>query len=983
MTEHQFTASDPSASVWVSASAGTGKTKVLVDRFLRTLLLGVAPEKILCLTFTNATAAEMDERVKKELSKWCTASADDLRTMLFELTHADPSPQTMERARHLFARILEARGGLKTMTIHSFCQTILYRFPLEAGISPSFDVIDDLAAKDLKRSCQEEIFSDDGFAIEIDLISKYLRSDKSIADLLSDMMLKKELIEQAVYKDIGARPVHRPAIDTEETRQLLSGALSFDDYKFLFIRKTDGQPRQKADANEAENVMRTVDALNRYEMDLLSNAILRIGKAVFGKYASKKTQRGEMDFDDLIDKTLALLSRPDASAWIMYKLDDGIDHILVDEAQDTSPKQWKIIQHLTEEFFSGEGKKDDLLRTLFVVGDEKQSIYSFQGADLQAFLDSKAYFKKKITDADLTFREVPLSMSFRSTPPILDIVNAWIGESFLPGKHERHLPSEKRGQDSGIVELWPLETEPVIDKDILKDLTPLQRLNLERIPGAEDNLTKKIVQKIEDMIKGNEILPSKNRPIRPSDILVLFKARKNNPMIDGIIRGLKEKHIPVSGIDRMILTDHIATQDLIAFTRALLNRKDDYSLACALKSPIFNLTEEDLFELSAKRDGSLFEEILKRKKYDDTARKLLYFLSKMDQTPPFEFFHGLLYEFGAKKDFIRRLGNEVSEALEEFLSLCLTFEQTHIPSLELFIEWLSNEEIEIKRETENKNLNAVRIMTIHGAKGLQAPIVFLVDTRRGDRNSAPLLFDKAGNLHFAVRKEYHYDTFKDLKAQDDLKQAQEYNRLLYVALTRAEDRLYIAGHAGEEALENGWFDQVHQTFGHLQKDGLDFLLESPQKRIVPPADSEDKPTDPSLPAWFFASLPDEKPIDVVNPSGFAAAPFLETEAMKTAKEKGLRIHAAMEKKTGPGERAEVPIIGKIDDVRYAGRIDRLIERDTEVILIDYKTGKCKTPVPESYVRQMDIYRSLVKPLFPGKKIVCQLLWTDTGQTDEI
>ena len=879
----QRVAADPARSVWVAASAGTGKTKVLTDRVLRLLLAGTPPERILCLTFTRAAAAEMALRIDRQLGAWTVADDEILADQIAVLTAAPPDAATLARARRLFAAVLDAPGGLKLMTIHAFCQSLLARFPLEAGVVPHFQVMDERTTAEFLRAAQDAVLSrarasgDEALAAALAEVAAH-SSEASFADLMSALRAARgrlraairdhgglDALIAAVFKLLAVAEDETPATaraaavaenafdraalqaaaaalaagsDAEGKRATRLAAWlaapaderaeTFADYQALFLTQA-GDPRAKLmtkptataapdarDALEAEQarMMEVREHLNAVVVARATAALLRLGGAMLDAYDRHKEARARLDYDDLILTAAALLGERAVAPWVLYKLDGGLDHILVDEAQDTNPAQWRVIAALAEEFFAGEGAREGG-RTVFVVGDEKQSIFSFQGADLDALDRMRSDFARR-AGSD-RWEEVGLDLSFRSTAAVLAAVDAvFAGAGARDGvafaDHKISHRAARRGH-AGLVELWPL-VEAADAAERAPWEPPLER-------RASDRPVTRLANRIARMIRGwiddGERLPARDRAIRPGDVLILV--RRRGALVEALARALKAAGVRVAGADRMVLTDQLAVMDLAALGRFLLLPDDDLTLATVLKGPLIGLDEEALFDLAYQRPNSLWRALAARRgERADFARaheRLAALLARADFTPPFELYAELLGAGGGRAAIVARLGPDANDPIDEFLALALDYERAEPASLQGFLHWLDAAEVTLKRDME-QGRDAVRVMTVHGAKGLQAPIVILPDTiGLPPSPSAGLLWPETTaegapeTPLWPVRADFDVDPCRRAKAAAREDAMREYRRLLYVAMTRAEDRLYVCGADGRGAADPAcWYRLV-------------------------------------------------------------------------------------------------------------------------------------------------------------------------------
>lgn len=590
-------------------------------------------------------------------------------------------------------------------------------------------------------------------------------------------------------------------------RSFLAASL-FESFGDLAERLAQEQERL-GDLIEKEKALAIIDA---------TRALLTLGVAVAENYTARKAATGTMDFDDLIEKAASLLEKPAAAAWVHYKLDRGLDHILVDEAQDTSPRQWDVVRHLADEFFVGESARPDN-RTLFAVGDEKQSIYSFQGASPEKFGEMRRHFEKRASEAAKRFERIALSLSFRSTSDVLDAVDLVCGQeeikAFLTRDYVDHTAA--RRNQPGFVELWPPFADPPKIEHDGKWWQPLDRLDEK---SGKIRLAARIAVAIRTMIEQGERLHGTGKPVRAGDILIL--TRKRGAQVDAIDRALKAEGVAVAGSDRLKLMDNIAVLDLLALADFALLSEDDLALAGLLKSPLVGLAEEALFSLAHNRPGTLWNELFIRgqkgeQPYADAYRRLDRWRREADFVPPFDFFLRVLSRDGGREAFLAALGRETDEVLEAFLAEVLAFERSEAPVLQGFVAWFRNGAIEIKRDLEAAR-DEVRVMTVHGAKGLEAPVVFLVDGGKpfhpnhrpdllglGENNGPPFIWKG--------QKEQETSSQTASLAREETGALAEYYRLLYVAMTRARDRLYIATTANEQGgiSENSWFSVARRT----------------------------------------------------------------------------------------------------------------------------------------------------------------------------
>lgn len=1115
----QRRASDPGASVWVGASAGTGKTKVLTDRVLRLLLPrrdghpGTAPLRILCLTFTKAAASEMVQRISATLSVWATLPEEDfgpdkkgLKTRLRELTGYEAGRAEIDAARRLFASVVDTPGGLKVMTIHSFCQSVLGRFPLEAGIPPHFSVVDEGPAQELLARARNAVLErarqepDSPLGRAVIAIAAE-QNEEQFGMLLQALCGERQQLQRAaadperLYGELcalfGVNPADTPdslkkaaCEDATFDRDALYAACralangtgksdqprglaiqrwldaaaglrleGFDEYESQLLTK-DGQPRkslstksvQQADPAcepalqaEAQRLGALRDAFRALKCVCLTRDLMLVGSAILQEYQTLKDARALLDYDDLILTTLSLLRQEGIAPWILYKLDGGLDHVLIDEAQDTNPEQWQIIQRLCEDFFSGEGARSEVTRTVFTVGDEKQSIYSFQRASPGEFARMKAYFMGKGA------QEEKLDISFRSAASVLGLVD----EVFAPPALRQGLGGDilkhhsfRRGQ-AGLAELWPLFSPDEAAEE--EPWSPPVRVV--EAPSGQAKLADHIGATIERWLNSGEILESQGRAVEPGNIMVLVRTR--TAFVNQLVRALKTRNIPVSGVDRMVLGEQIAVMDMLALAQFALLPADDLSLACALKSPLIGLDEDQLFALAARREGSLWG-ALRASAHEPVIKWLEDLISHAAYEHPYEFFSRILQrpcpadKVSGQRAMVKRLGADALDPLGEFLNAALAFETNNIPTLQGFLLWQQKSDAAIKRELEEAG-GAVRIMTVHGSKGLQAPIVILPDTTRtaaAKKNGNLLWPDKTGLSVplWAPRSEDFPALYRQARTRLDDAMEEEYRRLLYVALTRAEDRLYIGGCKGRrEPLDECWYNYVAAAFDRLPDveeggNGIrrirnpqtaepdlkkkketrnETTAELPPDWLFQPASAEAFPPRPLIPSRpaeaepavssplksgedyrfrrgnithkLLQILPDLPPAGreqaarhfVARPAHELPAALQEDIVRETL---AILSHPAYAPLFGPDSLAEVPLTGFVNGRLVSAQIDRLLVTDRAIWIVDYKTNRPppteEKDVPAIYRDQLTSYRDIVANIYPGRPIRCFLLWTD-------
>jgi ATP-dependent helicase/nuclease subunit A len=955
----QARASDPASSAFVSANAGSGKTHVLVQRVIRLLLDGVPPEKILCITFTKAAAANMAERVFTTLGHWVTLDDTALDAAIRDAGIARPDAKLRMRARELFACALETPGGLKVQTIHALCTRLLQQFPFEANVPARFAVLDERDQAEMMERANLKVLLDAsrdpqspaGRALDIAMASA---ADVTFKDVVREACLSRDhfmawtdsagsanaaiaqvsaalgIDSRERLDDVEREIVDGPHLprsqwehlaatldagsksDADQAARLrealaFSGSEQVDAYLNVFLtealapRKSvvtkkfcDNNPATgKLFEREADRIGPLIEKRRALTIRDRTQALLIIATAVAANYRREKQERGLLDYDDLIDKTLQMLDRV-SSGWVHFKLDRGVDHVLIDEAQDTSPRQWDIVAHLISEFTTGEGARDGVKRTIFAVGDEKQSIFSFQGAAPREFDLRRKSLQSKFEDAKLKFDPISLTYSFRSGSAILQSVDHVFREQAIYGSiHaiENGYPIHESLADAGpsLIDLWKLEL-PDPRPDIEGWRAPFDAVS-ETSP--EVRLARRIQAEVKSLIAGGTMTgPTGNRrPLTYGDVLVLVRRRGN--AFDAVIQALKHANIPVAGADRLKLTEHIAIIDLMNLADALLLPQDDLALAVALKSPLFGLTDDDLFKLAWQRKGTLryalSEHAATDSKFEAALARLKACEARAMQETPFAFYAWLLGGDGGRSRILRRLGHEANDALDEFLELALGYERKAPASLQGFMAWLRAADTEVKRDMEISR-DEVRVMTVHGAKGLEAPVVFLVDTTTSPADTTRLKLVRMpqgnagphapGVVVWAGKKAEDPPAVAAARAAMLDETEDEYRRLLYVAMTRAADRLVIGGcmPGNRNVLRPlSWYDLIEKGLGssglHIQNvpppDGVvkRFSRAEDANPAAVAAPAQASATAIPLPAWLRMPAPRDAPIDnFVRPS---------------------------------------------------------------------------------------------------------------------
>ncbi len=977
-TRRQGDASAPGRSAWVSANAGSGKTHVLAQRVIRLLLSGTPPGRILCLTYTKAAAANMANRVLSILGRW--VSLDDA-ALDAEILRTEGRSATLELralARRLFAAALETPGGLKIQTIHAFCGGLLHRFPFEAGVAAGFRELDDAARLDLMAQIRTDLVVEATRQPEGPLGIALARLMEDMSDASVDSLLEASVaargdilpladdeqgrrariarvlglpegttragieaqileswdLPRSEWASVAARLMAGASSDSglgralADAAQARHGAEAVAAYLSVFLtdkggpRKvflTKGIRQQEPDLCahldvEKERVAALMNTLRAAVILERTEAALTLGAAAATRYEGAKAARGLLDFDDLIERTAGLLNRVPAS-FVHLKLDRGIDHVLVDEAQDTSPNQWKVVEGLVSDFFAGQGAREGVLRTLFVVGDEKQSIFSFQGADPRAFGDMHGRVARA-AGAD-AFRDVSLPHSFRSAPGVLDAVDmifkAQAAHAGLVAEGAPPPHAAIRADAPALVEIWPTVTPAP------KVKTDDWRRPLDEVPADDpvNLLARRIAAFVKWGITQRLAIPSRSgRAMQARDVMILV--RRRGKLFEAIIRALKSTSgVEVAGADRLVVADHIAALDLMALGDALLSPDDDLALAGVLKSPLFGFSDDDLMTVCPARPGRLREAMAGDARWAGACARLEQWGAEAPLLRPFDFYARVLGRDGGRRAMLARLGPEAGDVLDEFMALARTYEVGEPATLAGFLAFLRRGGAETKRDMESGR-DEVRVMTVHGAKGLEAPIVILADTVDVPRarldGGLLTVADEDGALVpiLAARKDDDPPALAEARAEAAAREIEEYHRLLYVALTRAEDAIILCGAETRAAAkdkpharaEGCWYDLVNDA---LAPDAIEVAASYADGGVLRWRREE------GLPTSLRPSEPDgpARPAQIVLPSFVPAAPRL-------------RLRPSRAQRAPEGEAKAAPVPATLDPSLRGDLMHRLL-----------------------------------------------------------
>lgn len=1081
-------------SRWIQAHAGSGKTYQLVQHIVRLLIEGEPPESILCVTYTNAAAGEMRERLERRLRELWRMDDAALRAILLDMLEREPDDMHLLRARGLMFDLLDSVSGVQFFTLHGFCHYLLGQFPLEAGIPASFTLLDDMGAKallgDACQSLLDDAIADDALRAAFSCLQGVAR-DGAVEKLLAEAMKFRrhwlrlfvaypdtEVLGSYIHRYFDALPdetliVRRDnhyddawracataaaqclaegsASNKASAKKLFEAIQSAGEQRWqhllsLFCTK-EGEPRSRpytADYgkrfpahaewmhNEQRYVMDIIELIANGEAATLSSSLAVLVRRLLLHYESAKVAQRALDFDDLLFKVQGLLSDDGLRAWVLHKLDHKLKHILLDEAQDTSPQQWEIFNILREELWSS---SDGGFRSLLVVGDVKQSIYSFQGAAPKRFMEQQDITEHHFKHIGARFEPMALTQSRRTAPLILRLVDTLLSLPHMqaacvsPRAITQHA-TVHAGQPSRVT-CWP-----AVKRVSTKSASPFElcdeyvHLDTSKVEWAH-----MLAATIGAWLENGRILASRGRAVVPSDILILLQTRT---IAADIIRALEQRKIPVSGLDRLVLSSHLAVRDHLAFLEWALHPYDDYHLSIALRSPLGGLSEEELYHVAHDRHTStLWEALCARLPHHPAIALFVEWKGWVISLAANDCLQRMHADGYIRHSYALRFGEEVHEILDALLGEAARFVDNGGSSMRAFVSWLSNDASSLKREQET-SAGKVRIMTVHGAKGLESPIVILADGfKRPNLSKDNIVFTDHEDIALPVlRKGEAKHSRHVMKIFDACLAAkyEEYYRLLYVAMTRAEDELYVGGvDTGSKQERPSWYDMM---FTALEAMGATIDNEGGLTIVSDAADGftcrkdkrayAEKSAYP-LPEWCAVPAPAAAPAQrIYSPSGltqYAPKSSLPTTDLDAA-ERGVVYHRILqwmeyyapqnqgelldwikqEAKNWPLHKQikaqeelwqlynaeslrwmwdapshrEVNIAGTLRGIRFAGQIDRLVTTPDYRVVIDYKTS-ANVPdivdIPEAYLMQMLAYKQLLEADGTSMPVRTALLYT--------
>jgi ATP-dependent helicase/nuclease subunit A len=909
-------ASNPALNATVSASAGSGKTWLLITRIVRLLIEGADPGNIIALTFTRKAAGEMQIRLNQRLFEMATADDSDLEALL-RIIDCGITEENKKTAAGLYEKIMHSPYPVRIQTFHSFCQDILARFPLEADIPPGFDLLEDSSL--LQRQAWQMLFdkaslnaSRSRLNKELDIIMQFCngpdntlnalnsflnhRSDwwaytshsqnpvayacnrlatlldiEDLQDMKTDQLTEQFLSEAnkvklsqfaGLLREIKNKTSEKHAASIEQALHECEtdSNTAFNLIKSAFIKK-DGeilsQGRSLSPTLEKKlgiensrrfielhlEISRDIMEVNELEKRLLSYRINRAwyyaGSIYLDLFQQLKREMRLLDFTDLEWKCYMLLQHADNAHWVQYKIDQRIDHLLIDEFQDTNPTQWHLLSPILEEIAAGQQHRQ---RSVFLVGDEKQSIYSFRRANPALQAQASNWLADRL-DA----RATPLDFSRRSSPAIINCVNLIFDQPVIKNimnsfvTHDTYLDSlpgkvllfelfRQDDEDTG-------ENEQSTHEEIYFRNPLLQARELNTLT-ARHREAEHIARQIQHLINKPEFITDqgKARCLEFGDIMILMRNRTHIAIYEN---ALKQHGIPYIGSKKGGLLDNIEIQDLSCLLNTLMTPFNNLALAQVLKSPIFSATDEDLILLAQHNDGSTgsqhwYERLLQlaadpESKTGHALRRASHLLPRWQQLAEQLPVHDCLDMIFSEGNIINRFiaasreenKQKVAANCQRFLELSLETDSGRYPSITRFLQRLNKLESHSDSPPEEplaqNNANQVTLLTIHGSKGLEAPVVFLADCNSNPRNtnayaslvSWPASQSRPVNFQLQLNRENTDQVTRQLQQEKLNEQAREELNLLYVAVTRAREQLYISGSESGRRNNNSWYQTIY------------------------------------------------------------------------------------------------------------------------------------------------------------------------------
>jgi ATP-dependent helicase/nuclease subunit A len=1104
-------ATDPRRDASVHASAGTGKTWLLVTRILRLLLAGACPDNLLAVTFTRKAAAEMEQRIMERLRE-LTEADEARRGELLQQAGVTPDAEQLARAAQLYETVLGGTRRLRCTTFHAFCQDLLARFPLEAGIAPGMEIRD--TTGQLERAAYDALLVHsmrapaaplaralDALAIACDSLENAKRAlysflaqrsdwwawtdgeadpvafatrslgrrleidpaDEPLAGYPDARQRERHQEFAALLRDNTATDVQLAARLDQALENTLSGEAFLAAATPAYLTGS-GEPRKRKTSSAQQKrlgagrearylelheqgcaeVLAASDVLARHRSLALNRAWYLAGHELLQHYQRIKQEQRVLDFADLEWQACRLLNRSEHASWVQYKLDARIDHLLVDEFQDTNPTQWRLLLPLLEELAAGDAGRE---RSVFLVGDRKQSIYRFRRAN-PALLETASTWLERQRAA----RRYRLDHSRRSAGAIMDCVNRVFTQPDMAGlladftAHGTYLETVY-----GHVELLPLCTDtttggtdpPAPLAGALRN--PLHAPRVTQANGAFHEEGRRIAHTIGRLMADGTTVEKGDavRPLRYDDIFILLRQRTHAVYYE---QALRAAGIPCLGASRGLLLENLEVRDLVALLECLVSPYDNLALAQALRAPLFGLDSEQLLPLSG-HDGSHWSARLAQlaqagsAPWRDIHALLSHWRTLAGRLPVHDLLDRIFHEGELlqryERAFPESLHPRVQASFTRFIELALELDNGRYPSLPRFLGLLqrlreSDQDQPDESAPDDSHGQRVRLMTVHGAKGLEAPVVFLADAATEPKDHSawsgcvdwPDGAERPRLMLLAARKTLRDRCTRSLLEAQAVAARREEANLLYVALTRARQYLYISGSTGPRNGGTGWYGLLEAALADCHGTLSTGIRKAPH--ALPVRDATAPEVDPAL-SRPVQIVPRELPIapSRLSPAG------AHHHADPDGRERGIAIHLMLERLAGnPESSADVlyraitnrlqrtaedaelqawweearaivaaPSLAALYDaaqytqafneapVQYLdgtrmvyGVIDRLVLHGGNVLVIDYKTHRHATresapQLAQEYRAQLACYAQAAARLWPGRTVRPAVLFT--------
>lgn len=1011
----QKIACDINSSVFLFANAGTGKTKTLCDRFMGHVLFGSDASKILCLTYTNAAAEEMKERILGLAFMWSKLSDDVLENEISSRYEVSVDKNLLTRAKSIYDHIARSFPELKIQTLHAFCSALLTRFSEYNPNNKNYEVADSIEmAKMRSKAINKALLAMDSHEIlEISRFYTLGEIRDKVQILLSKSAGLKRFFKDKEPKDI--RKTYNEIFQKKNDKnlsELEKEVLDIDSGYLEYLNKNHPKLFQLV-SRKGITIGQIIDVyftktgeirknIINLEDDFVNQEIFRIEKVLncikkevsfkvnifflkLTKYAldeieAQKDEKQVLEFDDLLLKTHELLSVSENAQNVLHKLDYNIDQILVDEAQDLSSHQWEIINLLSEEFFSGVGARD-VIRNIFVVGDFKQSIYSFQGAEPSVFIEMCNFYNKKCNDIGRRFLKLEMIKSYRTTKTVLKLVDdVFSSNSIFNSKHI----SAREGE--GLACIYPL-----IEKNEKKqDAWILPQKDEEKL-APDAKLARKIANEIKNWVAQKRLIRGKNRPVEPKDIYVLF--RKRSELMTFVSKELKTLGINVNSQFKITLNESLLWLDFKSILQFVIDPHDDFNLSGLLKSPFFNLQDYELSMIQECQGNALLDKVKNFNK--QLSERLNIYIVKYQNFGIRDFFEFCIRQ--NYEDFLRRFGQSVEVLIEALIIKIESLAQDGVSYTNLLEEF---DNFDMQIDPQNESSNAVCLMTIHSSKGLQAPIVILADSSASANspNEEVIWYEKTPLI--IPPKKYSDYFFEGLKDFNKRKQNEERDRLLYVALTRAEDELHAFG-IENKSQDKSWYSNLelfaskHEfTEENLELNSgqpevykifaTNLKYEKPNYKFVSNIKYESEET---LKGELCHLLLEMKSYRVSENSlkntAFSYSDTLSKEEVESCIRKVLLVSEKFPWMFGENTESEVAFQNELGEEI---RVDRLVFENDSIHIIDFKSDE-KVPrnisqVRPDYIKQLSGYSKLLERFY-SKKTKTSIVWIEDGSIIEL